>query len=59
MARIKKIIYPDANSTMRLTYGQVLDYYPADAVHYDFRTTLNGVMEKEDTGNCEFAFLKN
>jgi hypothetical protein len=53
-----KKFYPDANSTMRLTYGQVRDYYPADAVHYDYRTTLKGVMEKEDTGNYEFLVPK-
>ncbi|MFP4469762.1 MAG: S46 family peptidase [Bacteroidales bacterium] len=47
--------YPDANFTMRLTYGQVLDYFPADAVHYDFITTLKGVMEKEDPDNWEFV----
>jgi hypothetical protein len=45
---------PDANSTMRITYGHVLDYYPADAVHYNFYTTLKGVMEKEDPKNFEF-----
>jgi hypothetical protein len=49
-----KKFYPDANSTMRLTYGKVLDYYPADAVHYDFVTTLKGVMEKEDSTSWEF-----
>ncbi|MCH1613235.1 MAG: S46 family peptidase [Flavobacteriales bacterium] len=37
----------DANSTMRFTYGNVLPYDPADAVHYDFYTTLDGVMQKE------------
>ena len=47
--------YPNANSTMRLTYGKVLDYYPADAVHYDYVTTLKGVMEKEDPDNWEFV----
>jgi len=47
----KKAMYPDANSTMRLTYGTVQDYYPADAVHYDFITTLEGVMQKEDPEN--------
>lgn len=47
--------YPNANSTMRLTYGKILDYYPADAVHYDFYTTLKGVMEKEDPDNWEFV----
>ncbi len=46
--------YPDANFTLRMTYGKVLDYYPADAVHYDYFTTLKGVMEKEDPTNEEF-----
>ncbi|MCK9218787.1 MAG: S46 family peptidase [Bacteroidales bacterium] len=50
--------YPDANSTMRMTYGSVLDYYPADAVHYDFITTLKGVMQKEDPTNEEFIVEK-
>ena len=50
-----KKYYPDANFTMRLTYGQVLDYYPADAVHYAHFTTLAGVMEKEDPSNWEFV----
>ncbi len=48
-------MYPDANFTMRLTYGQVQDYYPRDAVHYDYITTLEGVMEKEDPDNWEFV----
>ena len=50
-----KSFYPDANSTMRLTYGKVLDYYPADAVHYNYYTTLDGVMMKEDPTNEEFV----
>ncbi len=50
--------YPDANSTMRMTYGSVLDYYPADAVHYNYITTLKGVMEKEDPTNDEFIVDK-
>ena len=49
-----KLFYPDANSTMRLTYGEVLDYIPADAAHYNYYTTLNGIMEKEDSTNEEF-----
>jgi hypothetical protein len=49
-----KIFYPDANSTMRLTYGTVQDYYPRDAVQYDYLTTLDGVIEKEDPDNFEF-----
>ena len=46
--------YPDANSTMRLTYGKVLSYDARDAVHYHYLTTLKGVMEKEDPNNPEF-----
>jgi hypothetical protein len=49
-----KVFYPDANSTMRVTYGKVLDYYPADAVHYDYVTYIEGIMEKEDPTNEEF-----
>lgn len=47
--------YPDANSTMRLTYSKVLPYSPKDAVIYDYVTTLDGVMEKEDPDNWEFV----
>jgi len=47
--------YPDANFSMRLTYRKVLDYYPKDAVHYNYITTLKGVMEKEDPDNWEFV----
>ena len=47
-------IYPDANFTMRLTYGTVMPYSPRDAVQYNFYTTLDGVMEKEDPNNWEF-----
>lgn len=50
----EKAYYPDANFTMRLTYGKILDYYPADAIHYDYYTTLEGVMEKEDPNDEEF-----
>ncbi len=50
----QKYYYPDANSTMRFTYGEVLDYTAADAVHYDYVTHLSGVMEKEDPSNDEF-----
>ena len=46
--------YPDANSTMRVTYGKVLPYDPRDAVKYKYYTTLKGIMEKEDPNNEEF-----
>ncbi len=49
-----KVYYPDANSTLRMSYGQVLDYYPADAVHYDYITYGEGILEKEDPTNEEF-----
>jgi len=48
-------IYPDANSTMRLTYGKVLNYSPKDGVIFDYVTTLDGVMQKEDPKNYEFT----
>lgn len=50
-----KPIYPDANSTLRLTYGQVLSYEPYDATIYEYYTTLKGVMEKENPENWEFV----
>lgn len=49
-----KVYYPNANSTMRTTYGIVGDYVPADAVHYDYVTTLDGVIEKYVPGDHEF-----
>ncbi|RMG81602.1 MAG: S46 family peptidase, partial [Bacteroidetes bacterium] len=50
-----KKFYPDANSTLRLTYGTVQDYYPKDAVYYNYYTTIEGIMEKEDPSNPEFV----
>ena len=46
--------YPDANFTMRLTYGSVQDCQPADAITYNYITTLDGVMAKYKPGNWEF-----
>ncbi|MBQ3882888.1 MAG: S46 family peptidase [Bacteroidales bacterium] len=46
--------YPDANSTMRLTYGNVKSYSPKDGVTYWHYTTLGGVMEKENPDDYEF-----
>ncbi|MFB0973066.1 MAG: S46 family peptidase, partial [Bacteroidales bacterium] len=51
-------IYPDANFTMRLTYGLVKPYSPKDGVTYDYYTTLDGVMEKEDSTSWEFIVPK-
>ncbi|MBR3976601.1 MAG: S46 family peptidase [Bacteroidaceae bacterium] len=47
-------VYPDANFTMRLTYGNVKPYQPKDGVTYNHYTTLKGVMEKENPNNSEF-----
>jgi hypothetical protein len=50
----QKVFYPDANSTLRLTYGNVKGYKARDAVQYDFYTYLDGVMEKYKPGDYEF-----
>jgi hypothetical protein len=50
-----KTYAPDANSTMRITYGVVDDYKAADAVRYDYYTTAAGIMEKRDNTNPEFV----
>ena len=43
-----KKFYPDANFTMRVAYGNVDGYQPDDAVNFNYFTTLEGIMEKED-----------
>jgi uncharacterized protein (DUF4415 family) len=50
----EKKFYPDANSTLRITYGNVKGYEARDAVVYDFYTYLDGVMEKYKPGDYEF-----
>ncbi len=50
-----KRFYPDANSTLRIAYGQVNDYCPADAVTYNFFTTLGGVIQKEDPAIYDYT----
>lgn len=47
-------IFPDANSTLRVTYGKVKGYSPSDAVTYNHTTYLDGVMEKYIPGDYEF-----
>ena len=51
--------YPDANFTMRLTYGSVQDCKPTDGVEYSYVTTLDGVMQKYIPGNWEFDVPKD
>ncbi|MBX9892179.1 MAG: S46 family peptidase [Chitinophagaceae bacterium] len=49
-----KMMYPDANFTMRISYGNIKSYQPRDAVKYDFVCTMNGVMAKYKPGDYEF-----
>jgi len=53
-----KRFFPDANSTLRLTYGQVHSYEPRDAVKYEYQTYLDGVMQKYVPGDYEFDVPK-
>jgi hypothetical protein len=50
-----KVFYPDANSTLRLTYGTVKGYYSRDAVYYTSYTTLKGIMEKDNPEIYDYA----
>ncbi len=50
----EKTFYPDANSTLRVTYGNVKGYNPRDAVKYDHYTYLDGVLDKYKPGDYEF-----
>ena len=50
----EKAFYPDANSTLRVTYGQVKSAYPKDGVKYDIQTYMEGIMEKYKPGDYEF-----
>jgi hypothetical protein len=50
----ENVLYPDANSTMRLSYGTIQDYDPKDAVTYKYYTTLQGVVDKYKPGDYEF-----
>jgi len=43
-----KILFPDANFTMRVSYGDISGSYPRDGIKYQYYTTLDGVMEKDD-----------
>ncbi len=49
-----KNMYPDANSTMRLSYGQIKEYSPKDGMEYTFMTTTDGILEKYKPGDQEF-----
>ncbi len=47
--------YPDANFTLRVAYGKVASYRPEDGVIHDYRTTVEGIMEKEDPAVYDYA----
>ncbi|MBL7766220.1 MAG: S46 family peptidase [Chitinophagaceae bacterium] len=49
-----KLMYPDANSTMRVSYGKVGSYAPKDAVFYNYYTTAEGLLDKYKAGDKEF-----
>ncbi len=49
-----KMMYPDATFTMRVSYGNVKSYNPRDAVHYDYVTTSDGLLQKYVAGDYEF-----
>lgn len=55
----KKLMYPDATFTMRLSYGKVASYNPRDAVHYDYVTTMTGMLAKYVPGDYEFDLPQN
>jgi hypothetical protein len=48
LMKMNKGMYPDANQTFRIAFGRVEGYKAADAVSYDYYTTVNGILEKED-----------
>ena len=47
-------VYPDANLTLRVAYGQVEGYHPSDAVRYNHYTTLKGIMQKDDSDTDDY-----
>lgn len=50
----EKKYYPDANQTLRVAYGKTEGYYPADAVEYNWFTTAEGILQKNNTGNADY-----
>ncbi|RRN76721.1 serine protease, partial [Pseudoxanthomonas sp. SGD-10] len=54
-----KLMYPDANSTMRISYGNAKDYSPQNGILYQVTTTIDGVMQKYIPGDDEFDLPEN
>lgn len=53
----EKRFYPDANSTIRVAYGNIEGYHPADATTYNYFTTTAGLLEKEDTAVYDYRVI--
>jgi len=51
----EKTLYPDCNSTLRVTYGQVKGYTPRNGIYYNYQTWLKGTIEKNETGNADYV----
>ena len=51
----ERILFPDANQTMRVSYGQVKGYSPADAVKYGYYSTIDGILEKQDSTISDYV----
>ena len=51
----EKVFYPDANFTMRISYGKIKGFYPRDGVYYRYYTTLKGVIEKGEMGVYDYV----
>lgn len=51
--------YPDANSTMRISYGTIQNYSPKDGITYDIKTTIDGMVAKYQPGDDEFDLPKS
>ena len=54
MEKSSEVLYPDANLTMRISYGQVKGYNPRDGIQYNFQSFLKGIIEKYVPGDPEF-----
>lgn len=52
---VNEVLYPDANFTMRVAYGEVEGYSPRDAVIYNYETTLSGIIDKFETGLPDYS----
>ncbi len=53
-----KDFYPDANLTLRISYGTISSYNPSDGIHYHWQTTIDGIIEKDDTTIYDYIVPK-